>query len=426
MTYLFISLFLIFVFFFLRRKHETIIAYGMMSILFQPYMCIKYNAPALSIKFLMDFFVVLMAFKNKSIGFKTFPFRGIFIILFLSWIFAIFISPLDTLSLIPGVFQRILSFLVIVVVFTEVKYSNDVNLMIKFFLITCFILISVGIMEFASQKNVFLDYVYNNVPFDALNGKLYHSLDGFVRFGGIRCQSLFAISISWGGFCCLLLGIFIILREKIKNSIGNITYWGLFILAIICTITSGTRSCFVFLVIVLFPFIFLDKSNRRYRFFYIAALVIALMLFSDKVTELLDSFSSKTDVSGSNAEMRQNQLLSVIKTLGGSLIWGFGFKGYSVAIKANDDILGAESIWLQLLLQGGIIAVVIQLFLYIYIIKYFVKFIPSNKRIISMFFLTGWIIFVSMTSSPGLDDDYFILLILMVIKYFNSIKISKQ
>ena len=150
------------------------------------------------------------------------------------------------------------------------------------------------------------------------------------------------------------------------------------------------------------------------------------MLFSDKVTELLDSFSSKTDVSGSNAEMRQNQLLSVIKTLGGSLIWGFGFKGYSVAIKANDDILGAESIWLQLLLQGGIIAVVIQLFLYIYIIKYFVKFIPSNKRIISMFFFAGWIIFVSMTSSPGLDDDYFILLILMVIKYFNSIKISKQ
>ena len=150
------------------------------------------------------------------------------------------------------------------------------------------------------------------------------------------------------------------------------------------------------------------------------------MLFSDKVTELLDSFSSKTDVSGSNAEMRQNQLLSVIKTLGGSLIWGLGFKGYSVAIKANDDILGAESIWLQLLLQGGIIAVVIQLFLYIYIVKYFVKFIPSNKRIISMFFWAGWIIFVSMTSSPGLDDDYFILLILMVIKYFNSIKISKQ
>ena len=116
-------------------------------------------------------------------------------------------------------------------------------------------------------------------------------------------------------------------------------------------------------------------------------------------------------MSGSNFSQRLLQLESTLEVLTNSLIWGYGIKGLEfVRSSKSTDVLGAESVWLQQLIYFGLLGVVQQLILYISCYK-------LTKKIKSLILLLlGWIAFSTMSSSPGLHETYFLIILILLYK----------
>ena len=70
-------------------------------------------------------------------------------------------------------------------------------------------------IEFILQTNPFLKYLQSILPYEYLDGKLYY-VEGLKRFFSIRCQSIFAICISWGGFCALMVAFLFYIKDVVK------------------------------------------------------------------------------------------------------------------------------------------------------------------------------------------------------------------
>ena len=143
-------------------------------------------------------------------------------------------------------------------------------------------------------------------------------------------------------------------------------------------------------------------------------MIIGVILLPYIFTFVIDLF--ETDSEGSSVSMRQMQFLATFLALSESFLYGFGIKGYELALAKDADILGAESIWLQQLINYGLIGAVMQLYLYISCWRLIVKY--GDNSIICKFMLLGWILFCTMTTSPGLHETYFIIILLLLCRTF--------
>ena len=418
---------LIFIYFCLYSNshlHRAILIYGPLSILSQPYMCLRYNSPAILLSFMIELVLLLLYYrKNKKFYIAKFPLKRPFIFILIIQIIGTIVSPIGIMGTIPNVIFKSVSYLYIIIFFNELTTLLDMKLAIKSLLITTCVLGIYAIYEFIIQANPIMSYISASLPPEVLDGKLYYT-EGLERFFSIRGQSLLTICISWGGFCCMIIAILFYLKGTKILRINNIAIFLLMLLFSFFILITGTRSAYLFLIFVFFGgFKTLNKFNQ---FLFIIIIAIFSAIFIDNLLQIVTSFNSDSDLTGSSIDMRMMQFEAVMNVITESPICGLGIKGYTVARDIDADILGAESVWMQTLITSGFLGIVCQLYLYYCLLKYINHNTNAvNKRLLIMVTL-GWIAFYSLTTSPGLNETYFILIILLMCKLETNKKYNEN
>lgn len=418
---------------FLYNRHKFILFYSIANILFQTYLCLKFSAPALTVLFFINFIILTFSIHDYKMWFRSNPMKICFVIIFLSLTISLFASINSFLSNFPNYFMTLVSYLLIFICYNEIKSVKDVHYIFKSFTIICTIFVLYGIVEYIMQDNIFLNYINTLASEKDLIGKTCYKMDYFnsteVRFGTVRCYSFMPISISWGGLCALYFYFLILFKKNIVKITGFYSFTFIVAATIFCIYTTGSRTPYVYFMIILLSFL-LSKSNKRGRIISIVCILIIYILVSNYFSDILTSYSSKSNVNGSSLNMRIEQTLSVEKVISKSPFFGLGIKGYNSAFQENSDILGAESVWLQDLISCGIVGVILKIIFYIMLVITIYKNTPKAYRINSLFIVIGWIIFQTFSTSPGLTESYFMLFISVILKIwkiqFNHNCINKK
>ncbi len=405
---------LVFVYFMLKDLHYAVLLYVPVSVLCQDYLCLRFAPPALSLSFVLNTILILYYLFHKKITLKKFPFYKVYIFLFLIQFVGIIVSPSSVMNTLPSVINKIFSYFIVVIFYFELKRKDDLkystNVIGGIFLLLCFY----NINEFATQENFLLEYIQKTYP-DYMSGKLFLSHE--YRYISIRCSSLFAICIAWGGFCCLILSFFaciwsIYSLDK-KKWIMGVFLLGLASLGVL---TSGSRSTYVYFV---FPLIILLFSSKFSGKVILGLLILSLIFFNENFFNMLiQSMHSDSDiVSGSSVDGRINQLQTISSVISESPLWGLGIKGLSIAVSNDSEVLGAESIWFQQLITSGLIGIAFQFYIYISVYRVLTSGLHGRKRFIFTIMLIGWVTFSSLTTSPGLKESYFLVIIILLLRY---------
>lgn len=407
----------------LVNYHKTVLIYGAVSIFVQPYMCLVYS-PALTCDFAASMMIIGMYFlkgKNRKQA-KPFILRREFISIALLYIASGFVSSNGFIANFPNILVSIIQLFAIVVFFKELNTEIDIDITIKWLLLSFSIWAVYGVIEFAIQSNPFYDFYADSIAPELLKGKLFPS---DIRMGGWRTQTVMSICISWGGACAIMLGFMFLMREYLQKT-KPMSFWFIAGLVFFGVVSSVSKSAILAVVAMLLPYIFI-KGETKFKIVLTIAAIAFVILFKDSIIALVNSAigieNSNVDFgSSSNAAMRVDQLNAVLNVVQEHPLLGLGAKGYDIAFSSNSEILGAESIWLQTLINYGFVGVVIWIMLYIKLAKISIK--SYNNKICALMFVVGWVLFRTASSSPGLEEVDFIYFIIVLYKY-NQLKANQ-
>lgn len=415
MIYLCILIIVFVVFGLYTKPNKTILIYGILNILLQDYICVRYESPAIMLHFAVDVIIISYCILNKKFSLRDFPLYKPYKVLFCLMLLGVIVSSFPLSSTIPSTINALSPYIIVVLFYSELRTKEDSEFAFKLMLILLFFMSVYSLVEFILQENPISEYCYATIPPDLLKGKLYLSYE--YRFISVRCSSLMSISIAWGGLCCLIASSYFCVSSFTKD----VKKWLLLTvltLLIFNVIISGSRSPMIYLIVILIGYLWSTKVSVK---FILLIFAVLFYFFSpDLLNPILNSFtSSDTEVTGSSIELRINQYDAIMSILSQSPIWGFGAKGLLLAFKSNSDILGAESIWFQQLITGGIIGLFCQAYMYVFILKFVIKTNVGITKLMCALMVIGWIIFCSLTTAPGLTEAYFITICLLTIKYIH-------
>ena len=153
---------------------------------------------------------------------------------------------------------------------------------------------------------------------------------------------------------------------------------------------------------------------------------------SDEATDTFKSMifiwdqkaSEKIDIKGSSIEGRKSQLDAAFNLIQGNPILGNGIGFVQKYGADNDDLLGAESIILQKLVDNGILGLFVYFIFYFYSFKYVYKKCKTNFQKASVVSLSGSYFFSLLTNGVGYSSfTYYGILLLLT---YNVINIQKK
>lgn len=419
----------IFLYLIWKDYHKAVIIYLPLRMLFHLGVCLKSSPPAITLDFVILFSILIMAlYRNKQKGFKKFPLYKSYIFTFITYAIAIIISPYSLPQTVPSVFTSFLSLFGLYLLWNELKNVQDCNLLIKSLVWVFAISLCYGTYEYITQSNPIVKWEVSLIPEEDNIGKIYSVIEGRtreLRFNSIRCQSFTPISISWGGYCAFFLGFLIIMQNSFFKNKQKLFY--LLVLGSIANIFfAGSRSPIIAFLIIAFSFIFFRQKKLSSKSLISAMLLIGggWFIFGEMITGYINSiFSNNSEIKGSSITMRAIQLETVLYIIKNNPVFGIGTKGFtyitqSFPIYIREKLLGAESLWFHLLIERGILGILS----YIAILYQTYRLLtsapfsqPVKKQI--LFFFIAWIALVTMTSTPGLGIEFFLMLCLCYYKY---------
>jgi hypothetical protein len=178
------------------------------------------------------------------------------------------------------------------------------------------------------------------------------------RMGFKRCNSIFESASTLGFLSTSAFFLFFFLRYDYEfPSPKRLLNYTLFLLPV-CVFLTGTRSQMVAFLVCLLPLIFYKRHYKIPIFrWYLILAIVTLPFIAEPVSVLANSVinsDTSTEIHGSNAAMRQNQLEISLFYWGRSPVWGNGRMYIWEHVRPdNPDLLGAESIWFSLLVDYG-------------------------------------------------------------------------
>lgn len=365
--------------------------------------------PLLTLEDLMNiFFVILFVFyrSNKKLKITTkfglpwqLPFWGLGLSFLISSIFSVAGLGTEVSALIKFLFENIL---LLWCIWECVVTEENFLFLFKAITIIMFVSCIYGIIEYFIQFNPLQLYeaTLNHDTSRIISGS-YSNTDR-----GYRVYSIFehpiGAGINWGIYSVFVLFHFINRKGYLPyKKLSNITV----LLCAICIMLTKMRSSILFIIIcMLGAFTF-----RKKRTYLIIGTFITLCLFilpfcdvnSDTFQVLLSMFSSKaqSNVGGSTFEGRLGQFEVALNLMKLSPICGLGSKYQQVISQSfYNGIMGAESIWLNVLPCFGVIGLIAYFNNMIYSIWKIPKFFKSNQLFFLM--LAYWITYTT-TSLPG-------------------------
>ena len=141
-----------------------------------------------------------------------------------------------------------------------------------------------------------------------------------------------------------------------------------------------------------------------------------VFLLGGWVLTLADSFvNSDTAVSGSSMDMRLMQFSVILPFFFNSPIWGNGYAYTWTFVKAVDsDLLGAESVWLQIPVDFGIIGIIAYVICILYMAKKLSKCLGKRGVAMPLAIISAY----SLSTFLGLELNYFFILCIIIIKLY--------
>jgi len=135
---------------------------------------------------------------------------------------------------------------------------------------------------------------------------------------------------------------------------------------------------------------------------------------------LVDSFiNSDTAVSGSSLDMRLMQFAVIVPFFLNSPIWGNGYAYTWSFVKAVDaDLLGAESIWLQILVDFGLVGAMAYISCIISMAKCLSKRYGKRGTAMPVAVICAY----TLSTFLGLELNYFFILCIMLIKFQDDLE----
>ncbi len=234
---------------------------------------------------------------------------------------------------------------------------------------------------------------------------------------GLRLHSFLPHSICFGDVCAIFIAVFgFLYYENYQKKMSKLCVALLTIGVILSNSRTPIVALFLYLIPVLQENIYL---KNKILFFFI--LIAITFVFGDKLYQLMDSMfvvDSKY-ATGSSMVMRLEQLEESFYIAKDAIWFGLGYN-YDLSIYEK-ELRGAESVWFNLLIFGGLFAVLAELTMFTQSI-FNTKRFKSHKYIVWL--TIGYFFQQSSTYNSGLNDFlfYFCIIIIMSFDIINSKK----
>lgn len=302
------------------------------------------------------------------------------------------------------------------IVWSNLNTEDDLKFVMKGFMILFGIAALYSLIELALDENPLLDMFLSK---GIVNQNVIDYDEH--RFGIKRLQSFFCTPMSLG----LSTGVFAYIMYELdkQNKNKNLLYFVLMVSCFVLPWLTGARSVFVAQILIMIPLLKKFMSEGKYFLLKVAIVGGAIFFLGGWVTMLVDSFvHSDSAVTGSSFEMRLMQFAVIVPFFLNSPIWGNGYAYTWSFVKAVDqDILGAESIWLQVLVDHGMVGALAYISC-IVVMAIQLRKCKKNYVVIPLAVVAAY----TMSTFLGLDLNYFFILSMVLIKYheFNREKSS--
>lgn len=381
-------------FFAWRHWKQAVVLWMPFSLLFNECICLRYTSPALTVN--LAIIIVLTSIfyvqrKELILSSKPYIFNTAFKAYIVSYVLSMFFSIVPFQTVFLNTVKYFLQTFFFIYLFSKALNSEkEIRLFTYGLIIVVIFFTAIGIIEAIIGDNPYLDYVYINAPTDEVAGKMWYrppwlSLsESGMRFGLRRCFSVFRIHIAYGCASAMLLFYFIFVSKQCKF-IGVKLYW--VNISILCLLVSVflSNSKTPMLGLLLFPLAFISYRQLlkiKYIAPFVGFIIVFFFYFPDYFNTLFSLFDNELaeEGGGSTTAMRALQFKAGINLFYQNPILGNGVGALSVF--STEDILGAESSWLKILPERGIIGIVVYLILYLQIFNILKKYYSFRVALI--------------------------------------------
>lgn len=398
------------------------------KLLFNNQIAVRYSSPGMALVIAGDIMLFAAFFlqRKKRANFYngSFIFKNPATLIGLSYLLSLLftIAPFQTAAI--ATFKYFISgFGVLYLAHRALKDVADVQFFIKGCVIVSILIVLLAISENVLRTNLWLDFVFFNSPFDPEAGRMFY-LPGQLemRYGMVRSRSFFSFHVPFGYACCCLYWLLFYFYKNAQLYKSPLLLMITSILLIGGVIMSNSKQAYLGLFIMILS-LYPLKTVFNIRIILPVALAFSILLIY--FPEYLNNILSLTDEDlaeegkGSTVAMRQEQYESALRMFFQSPLLGNGISSIGI-LKSHGfgAIRGAESSWLEILPERGLIGAFSYLYMYIKLWK--MKNIMGKKML--AFFLLS--IFVMETAGGIKDISIWGLCLLAVFRYNQLLRLS--
>ncbi|MCI5503358.1 MAG: O-antigen ligase family protein [Eubacterium sp.] len=365
-------------------------------------------------------------FKKKySTAKYSFPYMSPGMLLMLSWTLSALFSVAGFSSEISVLIGDVANeFLLLIAMWETLEDKEDFDFLFGMITIVIFASCIYALVEYKMQTNPLQIYemTLNKDPL-----KIIDFGYGIDKWRGYHVQSIFEHAITagiiWALYSVFVMTSIVKYNEPLRfKAISVVTA----ILCLLAVILTKQRAGLVFFFIAALSF-FKPKKKKLYVIFALVAIGMVFIspYLIDNINILLSLFSSKaqSQVGGSDASMRWEQLNAAFQLFFKAPLFGLGSKFDSVInnryVRA---LLGGESIWFSVIPGYGLLGIVS----YLYSAYWMLYKIPKYFRSIELFWVSVayWVV-RTLTSVPGMKVYLIYLFFIYFIKKSDRYKVYK-
>lgn len=261
-----------------------------------------------------------------------------------------------------------------------------------------------SLIELITLRNPFNELMLSLGVYNRSNVATYIEF----RYGLKRCQSVFGMKTTLGGFGLMMFGVFTYLKYVGKVKID----YKYLLMAGGMGLFSGTRAVIIGFIVMFLGFGSKKIRNELSALQMTVGSLILLCFLGNYLLDVLHSLTSTDSINGSNSEMRRIQLDLSLYYMMKSPIWGNGlsFSWTHVVAKYAKEALGLESCWFPIMIDRGIFGCLT--YASFYLIGCLKSFKDNGLFII--FIYASWLVANSMSSFPGLNEVFYMPLFILL------------
>ena len=396
---------------------------------FNNQIAVRYASPGMALVIAGDIALILiflLKIDKKGMYNGKFPFSNAMIAFGISYLISLIftIAPFQT-ALIAVIKYFSSGFCMLYLAHKVFKGKVDIDFFLKGCLIVSILIVSLALLENILRTNPWLDFVYFNSPYDPDAGRMFYTSGRMeMRYGFIRSRSFFSFHVPFG-FACVCFYWMIFYCYRFYTSYRKSYIWLIVSTMLIAgVIMSNSKQAYLGLFIMILS-LYPLKSVFNIRI--VLPVLIVLVLVFVYAPDYMNNFLSLTDKNlaeeggGSTVALRENQYRIAWRMFMQSPIIGNGISSIGVLKRHADNagILGAESSWLEILPERGIIGAVVYLYMYTELWK-MKKYI--DKKVLFFFLFSIFI----MELTGGIKDISISCLVLLAVYRYNQLSVNEK